>query len=50
MIENELWNKVIDDLKRISTALKMLTEEMDRFFIDVKELRKDKKKKKQKAR
>jgi len=50
MIENELWNKVIDDLKRISTALKMLTEEMDRFFIDVKELRRDKKKKKQKAR
>jgi len=46
MIENELWNKVIDDLKRISTALKMLTEEMDRFFVDVNELRKKNKKRK----
>jgi hypothetical protein len=39
MIKDELWNKVLDDLKRISTALKMLTEELDRFFIDVSELR-----------
>ncbi len=39
MIETELWNKVMDDLKRISTALKMLTEELDRFFIDVNELK-----------
>ena len=39
MIKDELWNKVLDDLKRISTALKMLTEELDRFFIDVNELK-----------
>ena len=39
MIKGELWNKIIDDLKRISTALKMLTEELDRFFIDVNELK-----------
>ena len=39
MIKTKLWNKVMDDLKRISTALKMLTEELDRFFIDVNELK-----------
>jgi len=46
MIETDLWNKVMDDLKRISTALKMLTEELDRFFIDVNEMRKKNNKRK----
>lgn len=50
MIESELWNKIIDGLKRISTALKMLIEELDRFFIDVNELRQNKKSKKQRKR
>ena len=45
MIETDLWNKVMDDLKRISTALKMLTEELDRFFVDVNEMRKKNKRK-----